>query len=341
LDVDGPLKPLRPDTVKHRRHQIQQMASAVVLSGHPIDAITSLAFLVDLDRFKDGLRRLMGRFDDKPTEAIHGLTVGITAIAAHHVKVTPDHLTQLRAIGKRINLNVDGLREKNRDRLAQLDDPHNMAKLLHLPEKLLRLSSRPGLRPHKAALLTQAALAIEILLYAPMRARSLAGLHLERHIRFVGNGRHRRTLIRIPGDEVKNNRDLHYELGERATRLLERYLTEARPILLCEPGDYLFPARDGGPKRASALSALIKETILEHAGLVINAHLFRSIAGKIHSMTAPGDFATLSHVLHNTLETAMKAYAQFEHQSSIRHYQNSVDIARKRLMKPGNKAKPA
>jgi len=86
---------------------------------------------------------------------------------------------------------------------------------------------------------------------------------------------------------------------------------------------------------------LIKDTILEHTGLVINAHLFRSIAGKVHAMAAPGDFATLSHVLGNTLRTAMKAYAQFEHQSSIRHYQNSVDTARKRLIpnRPKNEKK--
>jgi hypothetical protein len=94
----------------------------------------------------------------------------------------------------------------------------------------------------------------------------------------------------------------------------------------------LFPAQDGGPKRKEHVSGLIKNTILEHTGLVINAHLFRSIATKIHSMAAPGDFATISHVLHNTLQTSMKAYAQFEHGASIRHYQNSVDTARKRLM---------
>jgi integrase len=187
--------------------------------------------------------------------------------------------------------------------------------------------------------MVQAALAIAILLYAPMRAGTLAHLHLDEHLRFVGSGRTRRTLISIPGKDVKNNRDLHYELGEGATGLLEHYRRVARPILLRAPSDYLFPAQNGGPKRISALTALIKSTILEHTGLVIHAHLFRSIAGKIHAMVAPGDFTTLSHVLHNTLRTTMKSYAQFEHQSAVRHYQNSVDTARKTLMsRPGRRA---
>lgn len=339
FDADGPLKPLRPDTIKHRRHQIQQMASALVLAGYSIEDITSLAFMVDLSRLKDGLRQLMSRFDNKPTEAIHGLAMGLKAIATHHVKVDEDHLNELRRICQRLNLNVDGLRQKNMDRLLQLDDPHNMARLLHLPEKLVRLSGRTELRPHKAALLMQAALAIEILLYAPMRARTLSQLHLAHHIRFVGTGRRRRTLITVPAHEVKNNRDLHYELGESATALLERYLKKARPVLLREPGDYMFPAQNGGPKRSAHLSGLIKATILEHTGLTVNAHLFRSIAGKIHSMSSPGDFATLSHVLHNTLRTAMKSYAQFEQRSSLLHYQDSVDRARKNILARTRKKK--
>lgn len=342
LDADGPMKPLRPDTINHRHHQIQQMASALVLTGRPIETITTLADLVQLVAFKDGLRQLMSRFNDKPTEAIHGLAMGLKAVATHHVKVDEDHLNEIRRICQRLNLDVDGLREKNRERLQQLDDPHNMAKLLHLPEALIRKSARGGLRDHKAALLVQAAVAIEILFYAPMRAGTLSRLSLDRHIRFIGKGRQRRTLIAVPGHEVKNNRDLNYELGANATGLLTYYLKTWRPILLREPSEYLFPAQNGGPKRKGHVSGLIKATILEHTGLVINAHLFRSIATKIHAMAAPGDFVTISHVLCNTLETAMKAYGQFEHASSIRHYQNSVDTARKRLMsyrpKNGRKA---
>ncbi len=332
LDASGPMKPLRPATIKHRRHQIQQMASALVLSGTSISNIHSLADLVELASFKDGLRQLMSRFDDKPTEAIHGLAVGLKSIATHHVKVDDVHLKEMQHICQRLNLNVDGLRVKNQNRLEQLEDPNSLSKLLHLPNTLTRVAQRSGLRPHKTALLLQAALAIEILLYAPMRAGTLSRLNLERHIRFVGTGRKRRTLITIPAAEVKNNRDLHYELGAETTQLLDQYCKVARPILLRAPSDYLFPAQNGGPKLESSLSRLIKEMISEHTGMVINAHLFRSIAGKIHSTVAPGDFTTLSHVLHNTLRTAMKSYAQFEHQSSVRHYQNSVDTARKKLM---------
>jgi hypothetical protein len=336
LDTSGPRKPLRPVTIKHRLHQIQQAASAAVLSTHlSIADVQSLSNLVEIATFKAILRYLMSRFEDKPTEAIHGLAIGLKAIAEHHVAVDPDHLQEIKAICDRINLNVDGLRVKNQQRLEQLEDSHNLAALLHLPAKLVQLSKRGRLRDHKAALLVQVALCIEILLYAPMRAGTLSRLHLERHIRFIGSGRNRTTLITVPADEVKNDRDLHYELGPGTTKLLEQYMKTSRSVLMRQPTEYLFPMQDGNHKGVEQLSGLIKQTILEHTGMVINAHLFRSIAGKIHSMVSPGDFTTLSHVLHNTLQTAMKAYAQFEHKSSIRHYQNSVDQARKNLMSPG------
>ncbi len=123
---------------------------------------------------------------------------------------------------------------------------------------------------------------------------------------------------------------LDYGLGAEATSLLDIYLTKARPVLLGQPSDYLFPAMNGGFKSPTHLSRLIKETILEHTGLVIHAHLFRSIAGKIHSLANPGDFVTLAYVLNDSLKTAMKAYAQFERRSALEHYQGSVAKARER-----------
>lgn len=110
--------------------------------------------------------------------------------------------------------------------------------------------------------------------------------------------------------------------------MLELYLAVARPFLIMEHSAYLFPAMDGGHKRPNDLSARIRKTILEHTGLEINAHLFRSIAGKIHSLTHPGDAVTLSYLLNDSLTTTMKSYAQFERRSALEHYQRSLARAR-------------
>jgi hypothetical protein len=295
----------------------------------PISQIDSLAVLVDFNNIKRALRWMMGRFDDKPTEAIKGVAVCLQAVARHHVRQDESEIKSIAALIKRLGRDADGLREKNRQRLLQLDDPANLTKLLHLPAVLVKSAQQlQTTKPRKAALRLQAALAIEILLNAPMRIGNLSTLHLERHLRPIGSGRKRQVHIHIPAQEVKNDKALDYLLPTDVAALLDLYLTQARPVLEDQPSEYLFPAQKGGYKPAAHLSGLIKETILEHTGLVINAHLFRSIAGKIHSLAQPGDFVTLSHVLNNSLPMAMKAYAQFERQSSVQHYQNSLQAAR-------------
>lgn len=330
LDEDAPAKPLRPSTLKHRKFQLREVASALVRSGMPIDEIDSLAVLVDLVNIKRALRWMMERFEGKPTEAIKGVAVCLQAVARHHVRLDDAEIKAISGLIKRLGWDVDGLREKNRQRLLQLDDPANLTKLLHLPAALVKIASRlEATKPRKAALKLQAALAIEILFNAPMRAGNLSSLHLERHLRPIGSGRTRQIHIHIPAEEVKNSKALDYTLPTNVAVLLDQYLAKARPVLLGQPSDYLFPTQEGGPKRTQHLSVLIKETILEHTGLTINAHLFRSIAGKIHSLVQPGDFVTLSHVLNNSLAMAMKAYAQFERQSSLQHYQNSLQAARR------------
>ena len=330
LSDEGPAKPLRSATLKHRRFQIQEIASAIARSGVDINEVVDLSVVTDVARFKDGLRYMMSRFEDKPTEAIHGVATAVVAIARHHVKVDEQHLKELKGIGKRLNLEVDGLREKNRERLAQLDDDASLARLLHLPAKLETFAQSQGLRDHRRALIIQAALAIEIQLHAPMRVGNLCRLNLDRHIRRIVVKGQRALCISIPGEEVKNSKPLTFELTGDTLRLYDLYMTGHRPVLLRSPSSYVFPAQDGGHKRPHALSDLIKTTILAHTGLVIHTHLFRSIAGKIHCMIHPGDFLTLSHAIGDSLKTTMKSYAQFEQQNAVRHYQSSVEEARRR-----------
>jgi integrase len=335
LDDDGPAKPLRPKTIAHRKFQIREVASALVHSGFPREEITDLSVLVDLTNLKAALRWMMTRFGGRPTEAIKGVAVCLQAIARHHVKASAKDIDHIRGIVARLGRDVDGLREKNRQRLLQLEDPANMAKLLTLPGALVG-KAEPLLNagtPHcarKGALLMQAALAIEILLNAPMRIGNLCTLDLSRHLRRLRVGREQRVHIHIPPQEVKNAKALDYELGAEATALLDLYVARARPVLMNIPTRALFPAQDGASKRPDALSRLIKDMILEHTGLVIHPHLFRSIAGKIHSLVQPGDVATLAHVLNDTMATALRSYAQFERRSALAHYQESLAQVRGR-----------
>lgn len=331
LSTEGPSRALRPATIDYWRFALRQIASAIVRSGTPIDSITDLASLLDLARLRGGLRFLLNRYGGKPTEMIYKLATCMKSVARYHVKVDDTHQNELDALCRRLVVKQAGLRAKNQSRLEQLDDDRNLARLLHLPLHLCGSAKGPSFSILKRALLIQCALCVDILLHAPMRIGNLSALSLNRHIRRARVKGVECLVVTISASEVKNSRDLSFELTGGTLELFDLYMKEHRPVLLGLPSEYLFPAKNGGPKPAQALSTLIKDTILAHTGLVIHAHLFRSIAGKIHWMISPGDFLTLSHAIGDSHATTMKSYAQFEQKNAVRHYQASVAKARQQL----------
>jgi hypothetical protein len=324
FDEDAPIRPCEPTTIKHRRFQIRMMASAIAKSGTSISSVTSLAFVVELDNFKRGLQFMLDRQDGAVMEANFTLASGIKAIAKHHVKITDEHLKKLQRICSKLDQKADRYRKRNKVRLAQFDDRRNIALLLGLPVRLACISEKPGPKPRSADLFFQSAVAIEILILCPMRIRNLANLDTERHLRWIKEGRSLRLIIDIPADEVKNDKPLRYELNGAAAELFRDYIERVRPNLCPSPTTAAFPKMNGTYRNPNELSQQIKRHCFQETGLTVNAHLFRSLASKIHNLVCAGDTATISHVLGDKISTVMGAYAQFEQKSALNHFQESV-----------------
>ena len=87
LSEDGPPRAARPQTLKNHRNNIRRFAAAVVARGVPIDSITSLAKLVELEYFKEGLRFFIARNDGAFPSWLFGMAGILLAIAKHHVGV--------------------------------------------------------------------------------------------------------------------------------------------------------------------------------------------------------------------------------------------------------------
>jgi integrase len=321
---DGPIRKPKESTVDHREFQTLMAASALVHRGHPIENIISLAYLVEVENFKEVIRFLIDR-KGKPTEAIHGFAIGLCAIAKHHVKVGPEHLEALRRICKKLDLEVEGLREKTRERLLQFDDPENVGLLLDLPDYLVDAAKkRKNPRDKAAAHLVEVAVAIEILCFTGLRVSELAGLDLERHLTW-GRDKDGEVLhIQIRGGEFKSRKPIYHELRGESLELIRHYLKEYRRRLQPRPGTTLFPGRFGGHKSANNFGERIKRVIRQYTGLVVNVHLIRSIIGKLHLKRDPGDYVTVSRVLHNTIETTTQSYTQHEAQTARDHFRKTV-----------------
>jgi integrase len=324
--ADIPFRPVRPGTLQTREFQVRSFASALVLRGVPATALTGLADLVVVEQLKHGLRFYLDRSKGQSTSAIAGLVAMLKSIALHWVRVPPDHLSQIAALQRRLAVRSSGLTERNRKRLRTFDDGGGSARaLLRLPQRLFELADRlPAERRPQAALLVQSAVAIELLLMAPLRIGNLAMLDRDQHL--VRPGRARSTLhLVIEGRDVKNGENLEYPLPAQTVALVERYLAEFHPALAPSGSTALFPGRRAPLKGSQALGKQISATIFRHTGLRINPHLFRHIAAKLFLDAEPGAYEVIRRVLgHRSIDTTTSFYTGFETAAAVRHFDRAI-----------------
>jgi integrase len=325
-----PFRPVNPGTLVARDHQIRMVASALVHRGRDPAALRSLADLVEIGALKEALRYLLDRRGGQSSSAIADLLSTVKAIARHWVKVTPAHLEQISALQRRLEVRSRTLTETNRTRLRQFDDPANVRALLGLPARLLALAERvPARQQHRAALLVQSAVAIELLLMAPVRIDNLAALDLDRHL-LRPNRRGAGLHLVIPGTAVKNRQDLEFPLPPESIALLKCYLEGYRPVLATAAYRALFPGRDGGRKARAVLGRQISKAVFQHIGLQVHPHLFRHITAKLYLDANPGSYEVVRRVLgHRSIETTTSYYTGLETAAAVRHFDATILKLRK------------
>jgi integrase len=318
-----PVRAVRETTLATREWQIRAFASALVRRGRDPASIRLLGDLTEIETFKEGLRYFLERNGTRRTPVIGGIAAALMAIARHHVRVEPLQLERLVAIVRRVAPDRrGGLTEVNRARLRQFDDPDNVRALLMLPATLMRMAVRSSDRQHGARQ-AELAVAIEILLMAPMRLGNLTQLDLDRNL--VKPGRGSAVHIVIEAESVKNREPLEYPLPAQSARLLDRYLREFRPHLAPLSSTALFPGRDGMPKQKNWLGKQIFRTIRAHTGLCVNPHLFRHIGGKLFLESNPGAHEVVRRVLgHSSTDTTISYYTGLQTAAAVRHFDQAI-----------------
>ena len=250
---EGPLRPLRPRSLEQRRFYLRQAASALVHSGRDAANIVGLGDLVTVAAMQAILRFFLARSGNKPTSQIHGIATHLKAIARHHVGASPAVLEQLGRMVRRVAPPQNGLALKNRLALKQFEDPELLRRLVRLATEIYATLPPSGAPlPPRVALRYQWALAVQLLLVAPLRLGNLAGLELDRHLVRIGTGKRLRYHLLIPGEEVKNGQPIELPLPAGASALLELYRTRVRPVLATPGTTCLFPgaARQQGAGHA-------------------------------------------------------------------------------------------
>jgi hypothetical protein len=112
LNLNAPPRPLKPRTLRQYRYEVRRFASMLVLRGHNLNVITSLAYLVQPKNVEDGLRFLLSRNGNKPMRSAADVAVLLAKIAKHWVKAPAEHITLICRYAKNLMPRGEGLGRK-------------------------------------------------------------------------------------------------------------------------------------------------------------------------------------------------------------------------------------
>jgi site-specific recombinase XerD len=322
FDARG-LPKLSPATITDRRNKLRQFATRLVEAGRPAASIKKLADLVEPEAVRLILEGLWKEADEAPNAHAANLARLLALIAEHWAYRPADEVMIIKRAAARLRPRKEGMTEGNRAKLRPFTDEANLKRLVNLPRAAVAALDRD--RPTVTdAVVVQSALAVAILLTAPIREKNLVALDLVTHIDRVNKDQ---GFLVIPAHEVKNARGIELPLSASALKLLDLYVEVYRPLLLKGAlSSKLFVSWNGRQKTPDQLGAQLPRFIRDRTGLDMHLHLFRHLAGFVFLRDHPGEYETVRRLLgHGALGTTVGFYTGLEHADAFRRYDQVLD----------------
>jgi integrase len=318
---DAPPLPLKPSTLRLRGNQLRIAASMLAQQRGGPDAVRDLATLVEPAHVKVILTALLETTSDRrPTSFIRGLGMVLRAVAQHWVKSTSADLDELTRIQRKLGSDRTGLTDKNRALVRQFEDQRLLAQLLALPDALRKRVSTRRLSPSRRLQQVRIALAIDLLLVAPIRLHNLANLRIDRNLQWP-SGRDGTVYLVLDESETKNAQPLEYPLPERTRDILRDYLDRYVPLVDARAKPWLFVQLDGSPVTSQTLRDGITKSIKRELGVAMTPHQFRHLAASIALDHQPGALGLVKDLLgHKSLKTTANFYAGMRTRQAGRAY---------------------
>jgi integrase len=315
----------RPATIETRRWQLRLFATALVKSGIAADALVDLRATLVPEVAALGLQYLFDRNAGASSVQISNVALFLGTLAAR-LEMPDDMIARLRKMARKLKVTQHGMTARNREAMRAFDDHAAVGALLGFPQRILREVRASGRKGYREAKMIQTALAVELLLNAPVRIQNLASIDLGRHLLEVGSRGNRTVHLHFPAAEVKNANDLEFPLMQESVELLEIYVAEFRPLLSAGPNLLLFPGKLAHQHKGNgALSSQINELVHAYTRLDMPAHRFRHAAAKIYLDRHPGEYEVIRQLLgHKDIRTTVAFYAGAESASAARHYAQTI-----------------
>ena len=327
------VKPFRPRSIEAITGHFQRYLSALHHQGVKLDQYTSLRELVSTDMFTLGMRWFWDRNGGATSKHIGEIAWAVRCYVVKYLGADEETCAFFKSAIGRLRVSNLGLSDKNQAAMAQFDDQRVVEAYVALPLRLwdkalnARKNAPSSRKSKEAQLMIQTAVAIEILIFAPIRIGNLQHLRLDEHITWQGKRMH----IHIPKGQVKNDQTLNFLLPETASKRIKTYIMEWRRLFTDMANPYLFPGRKMNPKDDTSLRRQIQKAIWNETGIKLTPHQFRHAAAKILLDAKPGYYEVVRKVLgHKNLSTTYSHYAGAETQAAVELFDEVIIQHRQR-----------
>jgi integrase len=171
----------------------------------------------------------------------------------------------------------------------------------------------------------EAALAIGILTFMPIRLENLTGLTIGKHL-YLRSEPHSPSALEIPGSETKNGMPREFDVPPHLEQMLLEFRAAFAPRIPGHAPAAIFVNIDGSPKTKAGVRRLIVSYLKARCGIEFNPHAFRHLAGKLILDQETGEYEQVRQLLGNRrLETTIKYYVGVCTRRAGRHHQRLLE----------------
>jgi hypothetical protein len=244
----GPPRPLKTRSIAAVRGNLRRYLSALHYTGFVVASVRDLREVVDFAVFERAMTWFLERNGGKTSRSIGETAWTVRVLAVKYLGVDEETERLFGNAVSRLRVRHSGLSPKNRVALAQFDDPDAVRRYLLLPDRLWETAETASGK--EARLRAESAVAIELLIYAPIRFTNLRTMRIDTHLSWIGGRLH----LRFAEHEVKNGEPLHFILPTFVGRRIREFLDRYRGEYLDEPNLHPLAAMDDRKTRAAFAS---------------------------------------------------------------------------------------
>jgi integrase len=319
--------PCADETLTTRKRELVAAANMAVRVGVPLSSLTSLAAMLRPEVANIIIDAYWQKDGDVPATYTINLAVRFEAIARQMGWLDARELKELADLRYAMGQHrEEGMTEKNLAVVRTVLTPGVWGRVAKLPEQLMEQARKMrNSAPVRAAILAQIAVAVAILLVAPVRLGNLAAIRLDVNLIKPG-GPDSDYWLRFPKFDVKNKRALQFVFNGRLTKLIDEYVNDFRPALMKGKNhDWLFPGRSTDHKEKIGFSTQIVDQVEKATGMRITVHQYRHAAAAMFLKHRPGEYELVRQLLgHKSVGTTMRFYLDLETTVSSEMYTEIV-----------------